>query len=304
MRGLERSSLGACPRVTSPAPDCPNCQTALLGRWCHHCGQRRLDAADRRMGAVLRELWEHWLAIDGKWLRSMGALLFQPGRLALEHAQGKRIRWLSPISVFLSANLLFFLAPLLNDFNLSLEDQITLQPWSQWAHSWVDQRLLERGVDFASYAQSYAGTADQVARLAVLLHVPVLALGLWALYHRFQPLLVEHLTLALHIIAGALIAYGLWPWLVIALEAVHQGTAQLMLSGLLPLLGVWTLASVRRALSLRWWQLLLGAPLILLALYVCHFFYRFMQFLIVQALVYPMTSSGTRARRALGAAPA
>jgi hypothetical protein len=269
----------------SPASTCPNCQNALLGRWCHHCGQRQLDAADRRISALFRELWKHWLAIDGKWLRSMGALLFQPGRLALEHAQGLRIRWLTPLTVFLSANLLFFLAPLLNDFNPSLADQMHLQPWSDWAKAWVEQRLLARGVDLPTYTLGYAETAEQVAKLAVLLHVPPLALGLWLLFRTVRPLLIDHVTLALHVIAGALIAYCIWPWLVLAAAELHAGLAQGLLNSLLPLFALWVLLNVRRAYALHGWRMWLSAPLVLLAVFICHFFYRFVQFVLVQALI-------------------
>lgn len=107
---------------------CRNCAAALSGEWCSACGERRWRASDRSLGALAHEAFSALTDWDGRILGSLRALLLSPGRLSADWIDGRRRRWLGPMALFLLANVACFLAAPMTDFDLSLRDQVDLQP--------------------------------------------------------------------------------------------------------------------------------------------------------------------------------
>lgn len=91
---------------------CPNCGTTLPidpnPRFCPACGQEtRLHPPS--FGEFVHEFVGHYVALEGALWRTLGALLFQPGRLTREYLDGRRRRYVPPLRLYLSASFLFFL---------------------------------------------------------------------------------------------------------------------------------------------------------------------------------------------------
>src|SRR4249919_3455249 len=103
---------------------CRNCGAQMAGAYCHDCGQKRLGSGDRGLGHLLGEAFHQVTDVDGRLLRSLRLLLFSPGTLSREYLDDRRARYSSPISLFLLANVLYFFAPALTDFNLPFADQV------------------------------------------------------------------------------------------------------------------------------------------------------------------------------------
>lgn len=91
---------------------CANCfkQLAPSDRFCASCGQAaRLHVPT--LSEFVHEFVSHYVALDGGVLwRSLAALLFKPGRLALEYFAGRRRRYAPPLRLYLTASILFFVA--------------------------------------------------------------------------------------------------------------------------------------------------------------------------------------------------
>ena len=87
---------------------CENCGSALTGRYCSSCGQRR--------ESPVHSLW-HFTSVaaedlthaDSRLWRTLGALLFRPGQLTREFLAGRRVRYLPPVRLYLVISLVFFL---------------------------------------------------------------------------------------------------------------------------------------------------------------------------------------------------
>lgn len=87
---------------------CANCGAAVSGEFCGRCGQRR----EHEMHSVLhfsREAFEDLTHADSRLWRTMIALLFKPGYLTREFIEGRRVRYLPPIRLYLVLSVLFFL---------------------------------------------------------------------------------------------------------------------------------------------------------------------------------------------------
>jgi hypothetical protein len=56
----------------------------------------------------LHEFVGHYVALEGKLLQTMKLLLLKPGQLSLEYMQGRRVRYIEPLRVYLTFSLIFF----------------------------------------------------------------------------------------------------------------------------------------------------------------------------------------------------
>lgn len=218
---------------------CRNCGANLQGEFCAQCGQRRLREGDRRLGHLLGQFLGAMTDLDSRFWRSIRALLFRPGILSRDYIAGRRTHWLPPITLFLIANVLYFLAPALTDFTLPFYNQVPgdiaiesfhdperLSPaarerignWRGQVHSpltadWVRARVERRNLDrlehsdgrfgytVADYARDYDARSGAVSKLLIILHVPFLALALAAMFRRRRLYFAEHFVVALHLFA-------------------------------------------------------------------------------------------------------
>ncbi|GAB5535387.1 MAG: hypothetical protein Rubg2KO_16360 [Rubricoccaceae bacterium] len=98
----ERSEL-----ASEPSTLCLNCGKALPGAYCPACGQKA-QALRQPIHHFLRDAFVEFFGIDGRVWRSLGVLLFKPGRLTRIYISGQRVRYLRPLRIYLSSTLLFF----------------------------------------------------------------------------------------------------------------------------------------------------------------------------------------------------
>ncbi|UUL81877.1 DUF3667 domain-containing protein [Sphingomonas qomolangmaensis] len=82
------------------APDlCLNCGTALVGAYCHACGQA--GHVHRSLGAIWHEILHGVVHFEGKLWRTLPMLAFRPGELTRRYIDGERARFVSPMAGFL-----------------------------------------------------------------------------------------------------------------------------------------------------------------------------------------------------------
>jgi len=89
--------------------ECQNCGATLTGAYCSQCGQRA-DEPRRVVIGLVQDFLVDTLAIDGKLARSIGLLLWRPGRLARLYLDGKRVKYSPPFRLYLFGSVFFFLA--------------------------------------------------------------------------------------------------------------------------------------------------------------------------------------------------
>lgn len=80
----------------------------MSGRYCGQCGQR----LEHKIHSVLhftREATEDLTHADSRLWTTISALLFKPGFLTREFLDGRRVRYLPPLRLYLVLSLIFFL---------------------------------------------------------------------------------------------------------------------------------------------------------------------------------------------------
>jgi hypothetical protein len=85
---------------------CLNCGAALIGEFCHRCGQQ--GHVHRTLGAFWHDIAHSVLHFEGKIWRTLPLLVFRPGELTRRYIAGERARFLSPMALFLFSIFLMF----------------------------------------------------------------------------------------------------------------------------------------------------------------------------------------------------
>ena len=93
--------------IVHRAAVCANCATAVNGNFCPACGQETtLHVPSAR--EFLHEFIGHYVALEGKLWKTLGLLLFKPGRLTCEYIEGRRVRFVQPLRLYLTLSIIFF----------------------------------------------------------------------------------------------------------------------------------------------------------------------------------------------------
>ncbi len=87
---------------------CLNCGTPLSGPFCAGCGQRDIPPypSVRELAVDAVSEFSGW---DGRLASTIRALVLYPGLLTHEFLEGRRVRYISPLRLYLTASLVYFL---------------------------------------------------------------------------------------------------------------------------------------------------------------------------------------------------
>lgn len=190
-----------------PIEACANCRQALSGPFCAQCGQAIRDVGRITVGQLVNEWFGNVFSFDSRLVRTLKPLITQPGLLTEEYLAGRRVRYVPPLRLFVFLSVVMLLVLALSGTHLSFQ------------LSRDGERLLGSGryyeiPDAAESAESGSDSDDMLKirdaeelnrRLldrspqALLLLVPVVALFLWGLHRRRQPLYMPHLIFSLHV---------------------------------------------------------------------------------------------------------
>jgi hypothetical protein len=87
---------------------CLNCGALLAGAFCADCGQRDIPPypSVRELVVDAAAEFSGW---DGRLATSLRDLILRPGMLTREFLEGRRVRYISPLRLYLMASLVYFL---------------------------------------------------------------------------------------------------------------------------------------------------------------------------------------------------
>ncbi|MBB5211226.1 DUF3667 domain-containing protein [Microbulbifer hydrolyticus] len=98
------------------AAACGNCGAPLLGPHCYACGQPEKSLV-RQFPELIGDFFSTVFGLDSRIARTFGPLLLNPGFLSNEYLAGRRVRYVSPVRLFVFLCLTaFFAANLSSDW--------------------------------------------------------------------------------------------------------------------------------------------------------------------------------------------
>jgi hypothetical protein len=147
------------PAATTPEPldaatrACQNCGTPLLGPHCYKCGQP-VHGLVRHFSSIMGDFADSVLNIDARVFRTLWPLFGKPGYLSREYFEGRRVRYVSPVRLFVFLSIVtFFVAQLIVNmdpdgraFNMDGKDSIERATTVAEVEAARDQALKELAV--------------------------------------------------------------------------------------------------------------------------------------------------------------
>ena len=88
--------------------DCLNCGATVHGKFCGNCGQENIDLHESFWHFISHSIG-HYFHFDTKFFNTIVPLITKPGQLTLDYIEGKRTRYLQPISMFIFISIAYFL---------------------------------------------------------------------------------------------------------------------------------------------------------------------------------------------------
>jgi len=119
------SAAETAPRALPAQDNCRNCGAHATGHFCPNCGQETRVALPT-FAAFMREAAGRYVAMDGRFWRTMAALVGRPGYLTREYFIGRRKRYIRPARLFLVLYLLLFAVIGLLQSPLDLKDEVVM----------------------------------------------------------------------------------------------------------------------------------------------------------------------------------
>ena len=184
---------------------CTNCGSPWQGRYCSECGQKRRDPRDFSLKQFFITLIQEFTFFDSKLIRSVRLLVAKPGFLTTEFFASRDKRYMKPLQLFVTVNILYFLLLQVvfhfNTFNSPLSVQHDNLPYSSLIRPMIDSDIVRHHVTFQGYEAKYNSITDNEAKTLVILMIPFFSVLLSLLYVRHKHYHGEHVVFTLHFYA-------------------------------------------------------------------------------------------------------
>jgi hypothetical protein len=268
--------------------ECLSCGTPLTGRYCSTCGEKTLQDDEKTVSHYLMHALHALTHADGKFFRSLALIFFRPGTLSVNYLQGKRKGIMSPIAMFLFANLLYlFLSPF--DALTSTYYSQRGQLYASTAEQKFEQKKKARGWSEIQISQRYNAKSAKLSKLLLILLVMFFSVPLALIYYSPKRYFIDHVVFSTEVINFLiLVVFLILPWLLSLIFSVLRSwfafDAHLNPNGETALIsltvGLITYLSVgsHRVYRPRWWMAVMKSVFLFVGLFFSVVAYRFVLF--------------------------
>lgn len=178
-------------------PVCPSCGAEDFDNYCSHCGEKAVTTREKTFSYFVGKFISAITFADNKMLRTLLLIFRNPGKLSSDFSKGRRVMYTAPISLFFIGNIMYFLFPVLQTFNTTLEVQISMMPYSQMIEPLVQARLEERGILLADFSQVYNEKSGSHAKLLIISIVLYMTFGYMLFCRRKDLVFGDHFVSSL-----------------------------------------------------------------------------------------------------------
>ncbi|MCO1334680.1 DUF3667 domain-containing protein [Microbulbifer sp. OS29] len=126
---------------------CANCHSEILGPHCYACGQP-VKGMVRHFSSVIGDFFDTLLAFDSRTWKTVPSLFLRPGFLTAEYFSGRRVRYVSPVRLFIFLCITSFFVTQLN---------------SDWAINFGNNEAV--AVDVESAGKGYDDAVEKIRKV-------------------------------------------------------------------------------------------------------------------------------------------
>ena len=279
--------------------ECPSCATETIGRFCSHCGEKEVGDEDYSLRHFFEESVTALTLLESKVLRSVWLVTSRPGYLSTEYFQGRRVRYMKPLQMFIFLNVVYYFSLTLfsaTTFTTPLVTQLHMNNYyPAYASRQVEHKLEHDKISYETLERKYDQRTSVLSKTLVFLLIPIFALLFYGLFFRKKRYAVEHLVVATHFWSFNLILLGIILPLVSVLlirssNALHLSAAYVTNDGVTTTalqlcLATYLFLMLRRCYAASWWYSGITAATIAWSFFHIVWLYRFFLFEITLSAV-------------------
>jgi len=178
---------------------CKNCNSDIVGIYCHNCGEKLLFKEDFHVRRYIGGFFTSLTNVDSKFYRTVRAFIGRPGRLSADYLDGLRKPYLSPIQIFLIVTVIFFVfTPDFDVFyvpakwfilNMTSEN-------SSFVNLLAMEKMAELGLNRNELSLKYDVAVKNHAKAFLFLAIPFLAFGSYLSRPKNVPQFGKHMIFA------------------------------------------------------------------------------------------------------------
>ncbi len=178
---------------------CANCGASLHGPYCAECGQEHLER-EPTFRQVFADAWDEVVKIDGRVLATLSLLFRKPGQLTLEFFGGRRIRFVTPVKLYLTCSGVYFVVTNFADIRARINSGGAIHTSSTSA---ATDKLLK------SIVQQGTGIFFGHLSTIYIFMVPLTALATALLFRGRRKGLMFHMVFVLYCWSGLFLAQAI-----------------------------------------------------------------------------------------------
>ena len=249
--------------LTAPGA-CPECETPLVGDFCHRCGEKRPESRDLTVRNFFSEAAQELTSVEhSKLYHTLRALMLRPGFLTREWVAGRRRRYLKPLNLCLGilALSLFAFSVYKPVSTYDLETLLT-QDGRPEVFQPVDRLAGRKHMERSALLDRISDKWQRYMALTPLVIVGGFALVLQLVFMFSRRFFVEHLVFSMHFVSfSTLTVVLLWP--VYLFVGIKQGPLNYTIAALKWLVDIaYMYFAVRAVYGLRPARTLLASVLL------------------------------------------
>lgn len=264
-----------------PAPPeapgvCPECEEALVGDFCHRCGEKRPEARDLSIRYFFGEAAQELTSVEhSKLFHTIRALLVRPGFLTNEWVAGRRRRYLKPLNLCLGilAISLFAFSVYKPVSTYDLETMLAQSRQPPETLRAFERLAAKKRTDVPALFDRVSDKWQRYMSLTPLPIVGVFAIVLQLVFMFSRRYFVEHLVFSMHFVSfSTLTVVLLWP--VYLFVGIKQGPVNYSIAALKWLVDmVYMYFAVRAVYGLRPARTVLASVLLVAGYFVTYLFF-------------------------------
>ncbi len=172
--------------------------------FCSFCGQ---DTKSKRasISTLVSDFISTYFSFESKFFVTFKTLILSPGFLSIEYISGKRVKYLSPIRLYIFTSFVFFLLnsflpeTVQNDDEVNSVLDIIIDDKQEVDQTIIDSKDIRVEKNNQMEDNFFENLADSKLPILLFFFIPFLAFCLKLFFGFYNRLFIDHLIFAIHI---------------------------------------------------------------------------------------------------------
>ena len=192
---------------------CKNCGNEFSGKYCNLCGEKIYDIHDKSIPHFFEDAIHFISHFEGTLFTTIGTLFTRPGKISLEYCEGLRKKYFRPLQFFLLLVVIYLLFPAFEGLNMRLQYYQHMALIGNIAARKIDSLISVKSISFSQMEELFRHKSEKIAKILLIVLIPITALFLWALTYKRRKFFFEQLVFSTEINC----IYILWGFLLLPL---------------------------------------------------------------------------------------